>query len=281
MTNLFCEKLEQGRYGIVYKGNLNDGSQVAVKILKKSKGSVEEFVNEVVTISRTSHVNIVSLWGFCYEMNKQTLIYEFMSNGSLDKYKYKHGRSSLSSLFSNLHWKELYNIVNSIAQGLDYLHERCNTKILYLDIKPQNVLLDEKFCPKIADFGLAKICKNNKSSRRTFSIRGTPGYIAPEMFNRRAYGGISCKSDVYSYGMLILEMMGAKDDPHIRRSHNSESYFPDWLYKDQDEDFIYYRSFAFDKDDEIIIQKILLVGLHCIQTDPSKRRARIRYAGFL
>ncbi|RYQ95463.1 hypothetical protein Ahy_B08g090764 [Arachis hypogaea] len=203
-------------------------------------------------------------------MNKQALIYEFMSNGSLERYKYKQGRSSLSSLFSILDWKELYHIVSSITQGLDYLHERCNTKILHLDIKPQNVLFDEKFCPKIADFGLAKICKNDKSSRRTFSIRGTPGYIAPEMFSR-AYGGISYKSDVYGYGMLILEMMEEKDDPHIRGSHGSESYFPDWLYKDLDEDFIYYRSLAFDKEDEIIIQKILLVGLCCIQIDPLKR----------
>ncbi|XLU54391.1 hypothetical protein S245_049039, partial [Arachis hypogaea] len=188
MTNSFQEELGKGGFGIVYKGSLNDGCQLAVKILKEMKGSVEEFVNEVVTISRTSHVNIVSLLEFCYEMNKQALIYEFMSKGSLDKYKCKEGSSELD-------WKTLLQIVTGVAQGLDYLHRGCNTRILHFDIKPQNMLLDEKFCPKIADFGLARICKKDESVVSILDRRGIPGYISPEMFSRRN-GRVSHKSDV-------------------------------------------------------------------------------------
>ncbi|XLT56365.1 hypothetical protein HN873_048969 [Arachis hypogaea] len=262
MTNSFQEELGKGGFGIVYKGSLNDGCQLAVKILKEMKGSAEEFVNEVVTISRTSHVNIVSLLKFCYEMNKQTLIYEFMSKGSLDKYKCKEGSSELD-------WKTLLQIVTGVAQGLDYLHRGYNTRILHFDIKPQNMLLDEKFCPKIADFGLARICKKDKSVVSILDRRGIPGYISPEMFSRRN-GRVSHKSDVYSYGMLILEMIGGNDNYDIGESHSTE-YFSDWILKDIKEDKIRLLRFASGKDDEDIIKKILFVGLWCIQMNPSDR----------
>ncbi|XP_020978219.1 LEAF RUST 10 DISEASE-RESISTANCE LOCUS RECEPTOR-LIKE PROTEIN KINASE-like 2.2 [Arachis ipaensis] len=262
MTNSFQEELGKGGFGIVYKGSLNDGCQLAVKILKEMKGSAEEFVNEVVTISRTSHVNIVSLLEFCYEMNKQALIYEFMSKGSLDKYKCKEGSSELD-------WKTLLQIVTGVAQGLDYLHRGCNTRILHFDIKPQNMLLDEKFCPKIADFGLARICKKDESVVSILDRRGIPGYISPEMFSRRN-GRVSHKSDVYSYGMLILEMIGGNDNYDIGESHSTE-YFSDWILKDIKEDKIRLLRFASGKDDEDIIKKILFVGLWCIQMNPSDR----------
>ncbi|XP_025648104.1 PR5-like receptor kinase [Arachis hypogaea] len=262
MTNSFQEELGKGGFGIVYKGCLNDGCQLAVKILKEMKGSAEEFVNEVVTISRTSHVNIVSLLEFCYEMNKQALIYEFMSKGSLDKYKCKEGSSELD-------WKTLLQIVTGVAQGLDYLHRGCNTRILHFDIKPQNMLLDEKFCPKITDFGLARICKKDESVVSILDRRGIPGYISPEMFSRRN-GRVSHKSDVYSYGMLILKMIGGNDNYDIGESHSTE-YFSDWILKDIKEDKIRLLRFASGKDDEDIIKKILFVGLWCIQMNSSDR----------
>ncbi|KAL1322045.1 hypothetical protein AAHE18_14G168600 [Arachis hypogaea] len=262
MTNSFQEELGKGGFGIVYKGSLNDGCQLAVKILKEMKGSAEKFVNEVVTISRTSHVNIVSLLEFCYEMNKQALIYEFMSKGSLDKYKCKEGSSELD-------WKTLLQIVTGVAQGLDYLHRGCNTRILHFDIKPQNMLLDEKFCPKIADFGLARICKKDESVVSILDRRGISGYISPEMFSQRN-GRVSHKSDVYSYGMLILEMIGGNDNYDIGESHSTE-YFSDWILKDIKEDKIRLLRFASGKDDEDIIKKILFVGLWCIQMNPSDR----------
>jgi len=144
MTNSFRDKLGQGGYGVVYKASLPDGRQVAVKMINESKGNGEEFINEVASISRTSHVNIVSLLGFCYE-KKRALIYEFMSKGSLDKFIFKSG---FPDAICNLDWKTLYQIAIGIARGLEYLHQGCTSRILHLDIKPQNILLDEDFCPK-------------------------------------------------------------------------------------------------------------------------------------
>ncbi|KAL4652082.1 hypothetical protein ACB092_01G207400 [Castanea dentata] len=228
MTNSFIDKLGQGGYGGVYKGKLPDGKLVAVKVLSESKGNGEDFINEVASISRTSHVNIVTLLGFCYEKNKQALIYEFMPNGSLDKFIY-HRESSATNC--RLEWKTLYQIAVDIARGLEYLHRGCSTRILHFDIKPQNILLDKDFVPKISDFGLAKLCQRKDSIVSMLGMRGTVGYIAPEVFSRN-FGGVSHKSDVYSYGMLVLEMVGGRKNFDVGMSNSSETYFPDWIYKD-------------------------------------------------
>ena len=267
MTNSLRDKLGQGGYGTVYKGSLTDGYQVAVKVLSESKGSGEEFINEVASISKTSHVNIVSLLGFCYEMNKRALIYEFMSNGSLDKFIYKKG---FPNAICNLDWNTLYQITISIARGLEYLHRGCNTRILHLDIKPQNILLDEDFCPKIADFGLAKICQKKESIVSILGTRGTPGYMAPEVFSR-TYGGVSHKSDVYSYGMLILEVVGGRKNYDSGGSHTSEMYFPDWIYKDLEQGNIPAMCSADTEEENDMVMKITLVSLWCIQPNPSDR----------
>ncbi|XP_057754429.1 receptor-like kinase TMK2 [Arachis stenosperma] len=268
MTNSFRDKLGQGGYGTVYKASLTDGRQVAVKILSESKGSGEEFINEVASISRTSHVNIVSLLGFCYDQGKRALIYEFMPNGSLDKYIYK---AKSSEAFCSLDWSVLYNIAIGIAQGLEYLHQGCTTKILHLDIKPENILLDKHFCPKISDFGLARICQKKESNVSILGTRGTPGYIAPEIFSR-AYGRISDKSDVYSYGMLILEMFGKRKNFNNKESHRSEMYFPDWIYEDLDQgNNILGRHSDISNEDNDMIKKIILVSLWCIQPNPAHR----------
>ncbi|XP_020997013.2 receptor-like kinase TMK4 isoform X8 [Arachis duranensis] len=267
MTNSFRDKLGQGGYGTVYKASLTDGRQVAVKILSESKGSGEEFINEVASISRTSHVNIVSLLGFCYDQGKRALIYEFMPNGSLDKYIYK---AKSPETFCSLDWSILYNIAIGIAQGLEYLHQGCTTKILHLDIKPENIILDEHFCPKISDFGLARICQKKESNVSILGTRGTPGYIAPEIFSR-AYGRISDKSDVYSYGMLILEMFEKRKNFNNKESHRSEMYFPDWIYEDLDQSNILGRHSDISDEDNDMIKKIILVSLWCIQPNPAHR----------
>ncbi|XP_057756658.1 receptor-like kinase TMK2 [Arachis stenosperma] len=267
MTNSFRDKLGQGGYGTVYKASLTNGRQVAVKILTESKGSGEEFINEVASISRTSHVNIVSLLGFCYDQGKRALIYEFMSNGSLDRYIHK---AESSKAFCSLDWSILHKIAIGIAQGLEYLHQGCTTKILHLDIKPENILLDEHFCPKISDFGLARICQKKESNVSILGTRGTPGYIAPEIFSR-AYGRISDKSDVYSYGMLILEMFGKRNNFNSKESHRSEMYFPDWIYEDLDQGNILGSHSNISDEDNDMIKKIILVSLWCIQPNPSQR----------
>ncbi|MED6223817.1 hypothetical protein PIB30_077833 [Stylosanthes scabra] len=268
MTNSFHKKLGEGGYGIVYKANLADGQQVAVKILKESKGSVEEFIDEVFIISRTSHVSIVSLLGFCYEKNKRALVYEFMHNDSLEKFIC---RKESSNIVCSLDWNTLYQISIGVARGLEYLHHGCNTRILHLDIKPQNILLDENFCPKVADFGLAKICKKDQSIVSILGTRGTPGYIAPEVFSR-SYGRVSHKSDVYSYGMLILEMIGGRHNYEIGESNNSsEICFPDLIYNDLEQGNIPGRFFLLQEEEKDMVMKMILVSLWCIQPNPLDR----------
>ncbi|CAJ2673203.1 unnamed protein product [Trifolium pratense] len=267
MTNSFRDKLGQGGYGVVYKASLPDGRQVAVKVINESKGNGEEFINEVASISRTSHVNIVSLLGFCYE-NKRALIYEFMSNGSLDKFILKSG---FPDAVCSLDWNTMYQIAIGIARGLEYLHQGCISRILHLDIKPQNILLDEDFCPKISDFGLAKICQRKDSVVSMLGTRGTIGYIAPEVFSR-TYGGVSHKSDVYSYGMLILEMIGGRKNYDTGGSCTSEMYFPDWIYKDLEQGNNNLENCLANSDEENdMVRKITMVSLWCIQINPSDR----------
>ncbi|XP_021806535.1 LEAF RUST 10 DISEASE-RESISTANCE LOCUS RECEPTOR-LIKE PROTEIN KINASE-like 2.5 isoform X2 [Prunus avium] len=266
MTNSFRDKIGKGGYGTVYKGRLPDGLLVAVKVLSESNGNGEDFVNEVASIGRTSHVNIVTLSGFCYERDKRALIYEFMPNGSLDNFIHKHG-SEMANF--RLEWKTLSEIAVGIARGLEYLHRGCNTRILHFDIKPQNILLDKDFCPKIADFGLAKLCKTKDSIVSMMGTRGTAGYIAPEVFSRN-FGGVSHKSDVYSYGMLVLEMVGAKKNLDSGVSHTSEM-FPDYVYKDLELEKDENAFGAITEEEKEIARKMVLISLWCIQTIPSDR----------
>lgn len=262
MTHGFKHKLGEGGYGGVYKGELSDGRAVAVKILKASKGDGEEFINEVASISQTSHVNVVSLLGYCLDGSKRALIYDFMPNGSLEKYIY--GDGSLLGL------NKLYQIAVGIAKGLEYLHRGCNTRILHFDIKPHNILLDEEFCPKISDFGLAKLCTRKESIVSMLGARGTIGYIAPEVISR-SFGGVSHKSDVYSYGMMVLEMVGGRKNVKEEVSHTSEIYFPNWAYQHIQLDDDLKLHGIIDMEEEETARKMILVGLWCIQTDPAQR----------
>ncbi|KAL3748802.1 hypothetical protein ACJRO7_009956 [Eucalyptus globulus] len=268
MTNSFQEKLGQGGYGCVYKGKLKDGQLVAVKLLKKLKGDAEEFFNEVASISRTSHVNVVNLLGFCFEGSKRALIYEFMPNGSLEKFIFN--RSNTLELDQLLSWDKLYQISLGIAHGLEYLHRGCNTRILHFDIKPHNILLDANYCPKISDFGLAKICPRQESIVSMLGARGTPGYIAPELFMRNI-GGVSHKSDVYSYGMMVLEMVGRRKNIEVMVDRTSETYFPHWVHRrlELQEDLGLHG--ITNEGDEETTKKMIIVGLWCIQINPRAR----------
>ncbi|XVF71582.1 hypothetical protein PTKIN_Ptkin12aG0049800 [Pterospermum kingtungense] len=266
MTNKFKDKLGQGGYGSVYKGKLSDGRLVAVKVLSESKGHGEDFMNEVASIGRTSHVNIVTLLGFCYDRSKRALVYEFMALGSLDKYIYNWESDDQSR---QLEWKTLYDTALDIARGLEYLHQGCNTRILHFDIKPHNILLDENFCPKISDFGLSKLCERKESIVSMTGARGTAGYIAPEVFSR-SFGVVSYKSDVYSYGMMLLEMVGGRKNIETEVSQYSEIYFPSWIYKRIDQ-AMNLSLHGVTAEDEEITRKMIVVSLWCIQTNPSDR----------
>ncbi|CAL9239653.1 unnamed protein product [Arabidopsis halleri] len=267
VTKSFEEMVGTGGFGIVYRGTLGDGRMVAVKVLKKSKGNGEDFINEVASMSRTSHQNIVSLLGFCSEGSKRAIIYEFLENGSLDKFI--SGKSSV-----NLDWMVLYSIALGVARGLEYLHHGCKTRIVHFDIKPQNVLLDDNFCPKVSDFGLAKLCEKKESILSILDRRGTIGYIAPEMISS-VYGNVSHKSDVYSYGMLVLDMIGARNKEKAYQSSaykESTMYFPEWIYKDLekgDDGRLNRNGIICEEED--IIKKMTLVSLWYIQPSPTDR----------
>ena len=263
ITKAFREKLGQGGYGTVFKGTLSNGKVVAVKILNDSKDDGEDFINEVASIGRTSHVNVVNLLGFCSEGSKRALIYEYMCNGSLEKLIYSEKPKTI------LDWEKLYQIVLGIARGLEYLHRGCNTRMVHFDIKPHNILLDQEFCPKISDFGLAKLCLKKDSLISIAGARGTIGYIAPEVFSRN-FGIVSSKSDVYSYGMMVLEIAGGKKNMHVGVENSSETYFPHWIYEhlDQNGDLLAYGVAA---DSEETVRKMIIVGLWCIQTMPQNR----------
>ncbi|KAK3026656.1 hypothetical protein RJ639_040683 [Escallonia herrerae] len=275
ITNSFLVKLSQGGYGCVYKGKLPNGSLVAVKVLNESKGG-EEFINEVASISRTSHVNVVTFLGFCFEGHKIALIYEFRPHGSLEKFLYKES----SSGDHQLGWERLSQFAIGIARGLDYLHRGCNTRILHFDIKPHNILLDEVFCPKISDYGLAKLCPRKQSVVSMLNARGTVGYIAPEVFCRN-FGGVSHKSDVYSYGMMVLEMVGGRNKIKPDVDGSTEMYFPDWIYNRLELDELGAHNGITSEAENEMARKMVIVSLWCIQIVPSSRPSMSRVVEML
>lgn len=265
-TNSFKNKLGQGGYGCVYKGKLPNGTIVAVKLLKEAEGSGEEFINEVASISRTFHVNIVTLLGFCFEGRKRALLYEFMLNGSLEKFIY----DKTIQTNRQLGWPTLYKIAIGIARGLEYLHRGCKTRILHFDIKPHNILLNEDFCPKISDFGLAKLHTTTESFVSIMGARGTIGYVAPEVACRNI-GAISHKSDVYSYGMMVLEMVSGRKNVEDDVDNKSEIYFPHWIYRQIELDRELGLKEIANEEDMECARKMVVVSLWCIHTDPSIR----------
>ncbi|XP_027337163.1 rust resistance kinase Lr10-like [Abrus precatorius] len=273
ITRQFKIKLGNGGYGSVFKGQLRSGRVVAVKILNKAKANGEEFINEVATIGRIHHINVVQLIGFCVEGSNRALIYEFMPNGSLEKYIFSHEESS------SLSCDKLYDISLGVARGIEYLHNGCNMKILHFDIKPHNILLDENFNPKVSDFGLARFCPNNNSIVSLTAARGTIGYMAPELFYRNV-GTISYKADVYSFGMLLMEMASRRKNLNVLAEQSSQIYFPYWVY-DRLHDG---REITIENDTEEemkLAKKMIIVALWCIQTKPGDRPPMDKVLGML
>ncbi|XP_048229110.1 uncharacterized protein LOC8274361 [Ricinus communis] len=264
ITNQFKDKLGQGAYGTVFKGRLSDEIFVAVKELNNSTGNGEEFINEVGTMGRIHHVNVVRLVGFCADGFRRALVYEFLPNESLEKFIFSNDGDN-----SSLGWEKLEDIALGIAKGIEYLHQGCDQRILHFDIKPHNILLDDNFTPKISDFGLAKLCAKDQSAVSMTAARGTMGYIAPEVFSRN-FGSVSYKSDVYSFGMLLLEMVGGRKNIDIDVENSSQVFFPEWIYKhlDQEEEL---RIRILEIGDAKIAKKLTIVGLWCIQWYPADR----------
>ena len=267
ITNQFKEKLGEGAYGTVFKGKLSNDVLVAVKILNNFKGNGEEFINEVQTMGQIHHVNVVRLVGYCAEGFTRALIYEFLPNDSLDKYIL----STASGANRSLSWEIMQGIALGIAKGIEYLHQGCEQRILHFDIKPHNILLDHNFKPKISDFGLAKLCAKDQSIVSMATARGTIGYIAPEVFSKN-FGNVSYKSDIYSFGMLLLEMVGGRKNTNKIEENTSEIYYPEWIYNllEEGKDL---RIQIDDEGDSKIAKKLAIVGLWCIQWYPQGRPA--------
>ncbi|XP_057968958.1 rust resistance kinase Lr10-like isoform X2 [Malania oleifera] len=263
MINKFKEKLGEGGYGFVYKGKLRSGCHVAVKMLGKSKANGQEFINEVATIGRIHHVNVVRLIGFCVEGSKRALVYDFMPKGSLEKHIFCQGENV------SIYHDKMYEISLGVAHGIEYLHQGCDMQILHFDIKPHNILLDENLTPKVSDFGLAKLYPGDDSIVSLTAARGTMGYMAPELFYKNI-GGVSYKADVYSFGMLLMEMASKRKNLNPSIENLSQIYFPSWVY-DQFNEGKNIEIRDATEEERKIIKKMIIVALWCIQMRPADR----------
>ncbi|KAM6552514.1 hypothetical protein CsatB_013276 [Cannabis sativa] len=266
ITKEFKEKLGEGGFGSVYKGQLCSGPFVAVKMLGKCKtNNGQDFINEIATIGKVHHVNIVRLVGFCVEGKKWALIYDFMPNGSLDKYIFSQEKMNISLCYA-----KVFDISIGIARGIEYLHQGCDMHILHFDIKPHNILLDENFIPKVSDFGLARSCSLENNLASLTAARGTLGYIAPELFYKNI-GRVSAKSDVYSFGMLLMEMANQRKNVNAVTENSSRIFFPLWIHKQFNEGKDIKIDEYATKEDLKTIKKMVIVALWCIQLKPCDR----------
>ncbi|KAH0458921.1 hypothetical protein IEQ34_011735 [Dendrobium chrysotoxum] len=203
-TNNFSDenKLGQGGFGPVYKGRLGDGQEIAVKRLSRySVQGSDEFMNEVMLIAKLQHRNLVHLLGCCIHGEERLLIYEYMPNKSLDFFIFD------KAISSQLDWQKRFDIILGIARGLLYLHQDSRLKIVHRDLKVSNVLLDMELNPKISDFGMARIMRGDQMQERTEKVVGTFGYMSPEYV---MHGIFSVKSDVFSFGVIVLEILTGK-----------------------------------------------------------------------
>lgn len=262
-TKNFSEKLGGGGFGSVFKGKLADSTVIAVKKLDSISQGEKQFRTEVSTIGTIQHVNLVRLRGFCSEGTKKLLVYDYMPNGSLNTHLF------CEKDFIFLNWKTRYHIALGTARGLVYLHEKCRDCIIHCDIKPENILLDAEFCPKVADFGLAKLV-GREFSRVLTTMRGTRGYLAPEWISGVA---ITTKADVYSYGMMLFELVSGR-----RNSEQSEDgkvkFFPTFAATKvtEGEDILSLLDHRLEGNADVQeLTRVCRIACWCVQDDETHR----------
>ncbi|GLT45644.1 hypothetical protein SLA2020_194620 [Shorea laevis] len=210
-----ANQLGQGGFGPVYRGTLENRQEIAVKRLSSASGQgLEEFMNEVFVISKLQHRNLVRLLGCCVEREEKILVYKFMPNKSLDTYLFDSVRKEFLS------WRKRFNIIEGISRGLLYLHRDSRLRIIHRDLKASNILLDEELNPKISDFGMARIFRGNEDEANTRRVVGTYGYMSPEY---AMVGLFSEKSDVYSYGVLLLEIVSGRRNTSFGNDEETSS----------------------------------------------------------
>ncbi|KAI3817669.1 hypothetical protein L1987_11465 [Smallanthus sonchifolius] len=210
-----CNKIGEGGFGPVYKGVLEDGQEVAVKRLSDtSQQGIDEFKNELISISKLQHRNLVKLLGYCIHRNERILIYEYMANKSLDSILFDETRHSM------LDWPQRLGIIHGIALGILYPHQDSRLQIIHRDLKAGNILLDGDMNPKISDFGLARKFEGHDCIAKTKKVVGTYGYISPEY---AVHGRFSIKSDVFSFGVLVLEIVSGKKNREFSHEDHSDN----------------------------------------------------------
>jgi len=266
-TDNFSRKLGTGGFGSVYEGVLKDNTRVAVKKLDGPRQGYKEFRAEVATIGSISHINLVRLRGFCADSRQRLLVYELLENGSLEKKLFSRPHDDGSEYLT---WEQRYNVAVGTARGLTYLHEQCREPIMHLDIKPQNILLDKNFSPKVSDFGMSKLL-NDDMTQVVTAVRGTPGYLAPEWLRHSI---ATKKCDVYSFGMVLLELVSGRKNFEPYAADPRLCYFPAWAmlralegkYMD-----LVDKRLGDNSADTEGVTRMIKVAFWCIQDNPNKR----------
>ncbi|KAI6703892.1 hypothetical protein NL676_013028 [Syzygium grande] len=222
-----ANKLGEGGFGAVYRGRFLNGKEIAVKRLSRASGQgLQEFINEMVVISKVQHRNLVRLLGCCAEQDEKLLVYEFMPNKGLDAFLFDPLKRE------QLDWRRRFNIIDGICRGLLYLHRDSRLRIIHRDLKTSNILLDEELNPRISDFGTARIFGGKEDQADTLRVVGTYGYMAPEYAME---GRFSEKSDVFSFGILLLEIVSGRQNTSFNEEDQSLSLLGlAWKYWEED-----------------------------------------------
>ncbi|XP_065005784.1 receptor-like serine/threonine-protein kinase SD1-8 [Musa acuminata AAA Group] len=258
-------KLGEGGFGLVYKGKLRELQEIAVKRLSEtSTQGLAEFKNEVTLIAKLQHRNLVRLLGCCIQAGERMLIYEYMPHGSLDSFLFDKTKGAL------LDWQTRYNIIVGIARGLLYLHRDSRFRIIHRDLKASNILLDKDMNPKISDFGMARMFGGDETDARTRRVVGTYGYMSPEY----AMDGIfSAKSDVFSFGVLVLEIVSGKKNRGVYQSaHHLNLLAHIWSLWNEGKGLeLADGSMGQSSLSVAEVMRCIKVGLLCVQARPEDR----------
>ncbi|CAJ1974196.1 unnamed protein product [Sphenostylis stenocarpa] len=289
-TENFKTLIGSGGFGTVYKGVLADKSVVAVKkIVNIGIQGKKDFCTEIAVIGNIHHVNLVKLKGFCAQGRHRLLVYEYMNRGSLDRNLFGGGPV--------LEWQERFDVALGTARGLAYLHSGCEQKVIHCDIKPENILLQDQFQAKISDFGLSKLLSPEQSGLFT-TMRGTRGYLAPEWLTNSA---ITEKTDVYSFGMVLLELVSGRKNCYFRsRSHSMDESNSGGGHSSTSSTtgLVYFPLFALEMHEQKSyleladprlegrvtneeVEKLVRIALCCVHEEPALRPNMVNVVGML
>uniref|UniRef100_A0A0A9S6J2 Uncharacterized protein n=1 Tax=Arundo donax TaxID=35708 RepID=A0A0A9S6J2_ARUDO len=270
-------KIGEGSFGVVYKGRLADGKEIAVKKIRESSALYDkQFQNEVGSLMEVRHENIVKLIGYCYEIQKKVvehngkyiltetveklLCHEYMSMGSLDNHLFETP--------CRLDWHVRFNIIKGVCEGLRFLHEGTQRPIIHLDLKPGNILLDDDMAPKIADFGLSRLFGHEQTRTCTQNVIGAIGYMAPEYLYR---GEISIQSDIYSLGLLTIEIVTGEKNCANRQDMTAQNFIENVRQNWTDMQYIASKYPSLDIDCHNQIRRCIDIGLSCVKISRRER----------